>query len=127
MLRNLLIVALAGFLSGCDDTTKTTMNSNNTSSNSTVTNNSTEPKTPTVMDQKENKEDVTRTADIRKNIVAAKLSTRAENAKVITKDGHVTLTGTVDTAEEKSKLEEIAKTVAGEANVENLLEVKAPE
>jgi len=121
MLRIFLAVILIGLLAGCDNGTKTSTNNNPTTNNST-----TSSSTPTVMDQKENKEDVTRTADIRKKVREAKLSIRAENVKIITRDGHVTLTGPVDSAEEKSKIEELAKSIAG-ANVENLLEVKAPE
>jgi hyperosmotically inducible periplasmic protein len=122
MLRIFLIFALVVLMCGCDNSAKT-----NTSPSPSATSSSTDTKIPTVMDQKENKEDVARTADIRQKVMDAKLSVRAQNVKIITKDGHVTLTGTVDTADEKSKIEELAKAVAGDGNVENLLEVKAPE
>ena len=78
-------------------------------------------KTP--LDQKENKADIAITADIRKQIVEAKMSVNAHNVKVITQDGKVTLRGPVKTAAEKSKIEEIARAVAGNNNVDNQLDV----
>ncbi len=78
-------------------------------------------KTP--LDQKENKGDIAITADIRKQIVEAKMSVNAHNVKVITQDGKVTLRGPVKTAAEKSKIEEIARAVAGNNNVDNQLDV----
>ena len=79
-------------------------------------------KTP--LDQKENKADIATTADIRKQIVDSKMSVDAHNVKVITQDGKVTLRGPVKTAAEKTKIEEIARAVAGGNNVDNQLEVK---
>jgi hyperosmotically inducible periplasmic protein len=78
--------------------------------------------TPT--DQKENKADIDVTANIRKRIVAAKVSVDAQNAKIVTRDGKVTLRGPVKTANEKQQLEQIATDVAGAQNVESQLEVK---
>jgi osmotically-inducible protein OsmY len=78
-------------------------------------------KTP--FDQKENKADVTTTADIRKRIVATDMSTDAKNVKIITENGRVTLRGPVKSAGEKSQIEKIAVEIAGDGNVDNQLEV----
>ena len=80
-------------------------------------------KTP--FDQKENKDDIAITADVRKRIVGSDMSTDAKNVKIITENGHVTLRGPVKSATEKTKIEQIALQVAGEGKVENQLEVAA--
>jgi len=49
----------------------------------------------------------------------------AKNVKIITAGGQVTLRGPVNSAEEKMKIEALAKTAAGDAKVDNQLEVKA--
>lgn len=53
------------------------------------------------------------------------LTMTAKNVKIITADGKVTLHGPVNSAEEKMKIEKLAKTVAGDAKVDNQLEIKA--
>jgi len=79
-------------------------------------------KTP--LDQGQSKEDVERTAEIRRKILAIKdVSINAQNAKVITESGKVTLRGPVASEEEKESLFKAAVEVAGEANVVNELEV----
>ncbi len=79
-------------------------------------------KTP--IDQNENKRDVGITADIRKQVVDTKMSVNAQNVKIITQDGKVTLRGPVKSVEEKKKIEEIAAGVAGPGNVDSQLEVE---
>jgi len=78
-------------------------------------------KTP--MDQNENKADIKITADIRKQVVDTKMSVGAQNIKIITQDGKVTLRGPVKTEGEKQMIEKIALDVAGANNVDNQLEV----
>jgi hyperosmotically inducible periplasmic protein len=78
-------------------------------------------KTP--FDQNENQTDIAITADIRKRVVDTKMSVNAQNVKIITQDGKVTLRGPVETLEEKAAIEKIAQDVAGDNRVENLLEV----
>ncbi len=80
--------------------------------------------TKTPIDQNENKADVDITANIRKRVVDTKMSTNAHNVKIITQDGKVTLRGPVKSAEEKQNIEEIARSVAGENNVDNQLEIE---
>jgi osmotically-inducible protein OsmY len=79
--------------------------------------------TKTPIDQKENKADINITADIRKRVVEAELSVDAQNVKIITQNGRVTLRGPVKTEEEKQKIEKIASEVAGSDKVDNQLEV----
>ena len=80
--------------------------------------------TKTPLDQNENKVDIGITADIRKRVVNTKMSVNAQNVKIITQDGKVTLRGPVKTADEKKQIEEMARSVAGENNVDSQLEVE---
>jgi len=67
-------------------------------------------KTLTPMDQGNSKADLATTAQIRKEIVAAKnMSINAQNIKIITNGGKVTLRGPVNSAEEKRFIAEIAE------------------
>src|SRR6187402_733725 len=70
-------------------------------------------KTP--IDQNENKKDIDITANIRKRVVDTKMSVNAQNVKIITQDGKVTLRGPVKSEEEKSQIEKMAHEVAGAA------------
>ena len=70
--------------------------------------------------------DVEVTRLIRKDIIDRdNLSTNAENIKIITLNGYVTLRGPVESVEEKNAIDAIAKRrVTGAARVNNLLEIK---
>jgi hyperosmotically inducible protein len=77
-------------------------------------------------DQSETKTDVGISAEIRKSIMKTEnMSTNAQNVKIITDKGVVTLRGPVDTQAEKDTIEKIATQAAGVTRVDNLLEVKA--
>jgi osmotically-inducible protein OsmY len=52
------------------------------------------------------------------------LSMTAKNVKIVTAGGQVTLRGPVKTAQEKTKIAQIAKSVAGGAQVVDQLDVK---
>lgn len=79
----------------------------------------------TPLDQGNSQADVDTTAQIRKGILAGKdMSVNAQNVKIITSKGQVTLRGPVDTAEEKRLIGEIAINIALVENVNNQLEVK---
>jgi hyperosmotically inducible periplasmic protein len=81
-----------------------------------------ETKTP--MDQSENEADRAITQNIRKALTADdSLSTNAQNVKIITNDGTVTLRGPVKSAKEKADIEAKAKQVAGVKRVDNQLEI----
>jgi len=83
------------------------------------------PKLP--IDQKENQADIDITAKIRQQVLKTDgLSVNARNAKIITADGKVTLRGPVESAAERDTIARIAREVAGDANVEDQLEVKTP-
>ena len=85
-----------------------------------------EHKTLTPGDQSSKPEDVKLTQAIRQAIVKEKsLTMTAKNVKIITAAGKVTLRGPVNTAEEKTKIDELAKATAGQVPVDNQLEVKA--
>ena len=64
------------------------------------------------------------TADIRKRVVDTKMSTNAQNVKIVTQDGHVTLRGPVKSDEERTRIGKFAEEVAGSGNVDNQLEVE---
>jgi hypothetical protein len=83
--------------------------------------------TLTPQDQKENRSDINITAAIRRSVVKNKsLSLDAHNAKIITRDGVVTLRGPVKNASEKHKLQSLAEKTRGIKQVDNQLEPKTP-
>jgi hyperosmotically inducible protein len=82
--------------------------------------------TRTSGDQSNNPEDVKITATIRRAVVEDhSLSATAKNVKIITADGTVTLRGPVQNEAEKAKIAELAQSAAGNAKIDNQLEVKA--
>ena len=82
--------------------------------------------TATSGDQSNSQEDVQITAAIRRAVVGDKsLSMTAKNVKIITANGTVTLRGPVNNDEEKTKIAELAQSAAGNAKIDNQLEVKA--
>jgi osmotically-inducible protein OsmY len=83
--------------------------------------------TLTAEDQTESKADLTISANIRKTIHQDKsLSLNANNAKIITRNGTVTLRGPVETEAESLKLQQITQQTLGVMQVDNQLEIKAP-
>jgi osmotically-inducible protein OsmY len=81
--------------------------------------------TATSGDQSNSQEDVKITAAIRRAVVGDKsLSMTAKNVKIITADGTVTLRGPVNNDAEKTKIAELAQSAAGNAKIDNQLEVK---
>ncbi|MDP3876182.1 MAG: BON domain-containing protein [Methylobacter sp.] len=83
--------------------------------------------TLTPVDQKESKADIDITAAIRKKIIRDKrLSVNAQNVKIITLNGVVTLRGPVETKKEKKRIQKIVKKTRGVVKIDNQLEIKAP-
>lgn len=83
--------------------------------------------TLTPEDQKETKEDIEITAKIRQAVVRDKsLSVNAQNVKIITRNGVVTLRGPVASEAESTKLQKIAEKMRDVVRVDNQLENKAP-
>ena len=64
-------------------------------------------------------------AAVRRSVVKDKsLSTSAHNVKILAENGVVTLRGPVKSDEEKTKVEALAKQVAGVTSVQNHLDIK---
>jgi hyperosmotically inducible periplasmic protein len=81
--------------------------------------------TKTSGDQSNSSQDIKTTAAIRRAIVKDdSLTMTAKNVKIITTGGMVTLRGPVKSAEEKTKIEQLAASAAGGAKIDNQLEVK---
>src|SRR6266851_3399028 len=82
--------------------------------------------TKTSSDQSNSGEDLKTTQAIRKALMKdSSLSMTAKNVKIITAGGQVTLRGSVKSAEEKSKIDQLVKGAAGNAKIDNQLEIKA--
>src|SRR5689334_25170823 len=74
--------------------------------------------TKTSGDQSNSSADLKTTQAIRQALMKdGELSTSAKNIKVITANGHVTLRGPVKTAQEKAKIDQLAKSAAGGAQI----------
>ena len=132
-MKRLSIALLVGLVClGCEQPNSTVTDRSKNEGTSTVVDSDnsgvnkrdrdTNAKTP--FDQNENKVDIGITASIRKSVVDTKMSTNAQNVKIITQDGVVTLRGPVKTEDEKSRIEEIARNVAGVKAVNSQLEVE---
>ena len=81
--------------------------------------------TKTSGDQSNSSADLKITQAIRQALMKDReLSTTAKDIKVITANGQVTLRGPVKTAQEKAKIDQIAKSAAGGARIDDQLEVK---
>ena len=130
-MKLLLIVFFAGFVMlGCSKDQERADKTGSKSSSSVAADNTGKNErdrndaTKTAGDQSENEADRKITQEVRKSIVGDdKLSTNAQNVKIITNDGQVTLRGPVKTEEEKKAIEGKAKQVAGVKNVDNQLEI----
>ena len=82
--------------------------------------------TKTSGDQSNTSPDTKITAAIRRAVVHEdSLSMMAKNVKIVTADGVVTLRGPVKDAAEKTRIGELATANAGQAKIDNQLEVKA--
>ena len=81
-------------------------------------------RTLTPADQGNSQADTDVTRRIRKEVMSREMSVAAHNVKIITINGRVTLRGPVNTAEEKTTIEQIADGIAQAGNVDNQLEVK---
>src|SRR5438034_6876437 len=81
--------------------------------------------TKTSGDQSNSSADLKITQAIRQALMKDReLSTTAKDIKVITANGQVTLRGPVKSAQEKAKIDQIAKSAAGGAQIDDQLEVK---
>jgi len=82
--------------------------------------------TLTPLDQGGSGADIDITARIRREITDLKgLSANAKNVKIITRQGHVTLRGPVNSADEKRIIGEIATRIASAEHTDNQLEIRS--
>src|SRR5580704_5674516 len=94
----------------------------NTKRNSSEENKNTE----TAEKQSNSKDDLALTQKIRQAVMKdGSLSMNAKNAKIIARDGKITLKGPVDSQQEKDTIGAEAGEIAGKDKVDNQLEVKA--
>ena len=81
--------------------------------------------TQTSGDQSNSSADLKITQAIRQALMKdGELSMTAKNIKVITANGQVTLRGPVTTAQEKAKIDQLAKSAAGGAHIDDQFDVK---
>ena len=81
--------------------------------------------TQTSGDQSNSSEDLKVTQAIRQALMKdSELSTTAKNIKIITNNGQVTLRGPVKNAQEKTKIDQLARSAAGSAKIDDQLDVK---
>jgi len=81
--------------------------------------------TKTSGDQSNSSADLKITQAIRQALMKdSELSTTAKNIKIITDNGQVTLRGPVKNAQEKAKIDQLAKSAAGGAKIDDQLDVK---
>ena len=80
--------------------------------------------TNTSGDQSNSSADLKITQAVRRALMKdGQLSTTAKNIKVITANGQVTLRGPVNTAQEKAKINQVAKSAAGGTQIVDQLDV----
>ena len=80
--------------------------------------------TKTSGDQSNSSADLKITQAIRQALIKdSGLSVTAKNIKIITTNGQVTLRGPVKTAQEKAKIDQLARSAAGGAQINDQLEV----
>ena len=117
----LLACALAGIVAAVPVRAEQPMDADNTGKNVRDRGDD----TLTATDQGGSAPDRELTAKIRKAIVDDDaLSTNAQNVKIITRDGAVTLRGPVKSPEEKAAVASKAQQVAGVKRVDNQLEIE---
>jgi hyperosmotically inducible protein len=131
-------IALAG-LTGCDNSKRIGPSSTSPAPSSTsgrtsepdntaVNERDRDADTKTPIDQNENQKDISTTAEIRKRVLATKdMSVDGRNVKIITAEGKVTLRGPVASDDERKAIDKIAREVAGDANVDNQIEITGKE
>ena len=121
MKRTLLVLACLSTVSvaamAADDKTKP--------DNTAINERDRSRETQTSGDQSNSSADLKTTQAIRQALMKdSELSTTAKNIKIITNDAQVTLRGPVKNAQEKAKIDQLAKSAAGGAKIDDQLEVK---
>ena len=124
MKRTLLVLACLSTVSvaamAADDKTKP--------DNTAINERDRSRETQTSGDQSNNSADLKTTQAIRQALMKdSELSTTAKNIKIITNNGQVTLRGPVKNAQEKAKIDQLARSAAGGAKIDDQLDVKGSE
>lgn len=122
-----ILIIMSVMLSCAESNTPPTTNNTPTPAPDNTARNAQDANTKAVTptDQLENSTDLKVTQEIRKSIMNDNsLSTYGKNVKVVTQENVVTLRGVVNSAQEKRRIETIAKQIATTKNVDNQLEVK---
>jgi hyperosmotically inducible protein len=121
MKRTLLVLACLSTVSvaamAADDKTKL--------DNTAINERDRSRETQTSGDQSNSSADLKTTQAIRQALMKdGELSTTAKNIKIITNNGQVTLRGPVKNAQEKAKIDQLARSAAGGAKIDDQLDVK---
>jgi osmotically-inducible protein OsmY len=121
MKRTLLILTCLSTVSlaalGADDKTKP--------DNTAINERDRSRETQTSGDQSNSSADLKITQAIRQALMKdSELSTTAKNVKIITNNGQVILRGPVKNAQEKAKIDQLARSAAGGAKIDDQLDVK---
>ena len=121
MKRTLLVLACLSTVSvaamAADDKTKP--------DNTAINERDRSRETQTSGDQSNSSADLKITQAIRQALMKDNdLSTTAKNIKIITDNGQVTLRGPVKNAQEKAKIDQLARSAAGGAKIDDQLDVK---
>ena len=121
MKRTLLVLACLSTVSvaamAADDKTKP--------DNTAINERDRSRETQTSGDQSNSSADLKTTQAIRQALMKdGELSTTAKNIKIITNNGQVTLRGPVKNAQEKAKIDQLARSAAGGAKIDDQLDVK---
>jgi hyperosmotically inducible protein len=121
MKRTILVLTCLSTVSlaaiGADDKTKP--------DNTAVNERDRSRETQTSGDQSNSSADLKITQAIRQALMKdSELSTTAKNIKIITDNGQVTLRGPVKNAQEKAKIDQLARSAAGGAKIDDQLDVK---
>jgi osmotically-inducible protein OsmY len=120
MKRVLLVLVCLGAVSlaaiAADDKTK--------ADNTAINERDRSGETQTSGDQSNSSADLKITQAIRQALMKdSELSTTAKNIKIITNNGQVTLRGPVKNAQEKTKVDQLARSAAGGAKIDDQLDV----
>ena len=132
----LLSASLLLVMVGCDRTNSGLSTDNSATSdrsanvappdNTAVNERDAEGDKKTPIDQNENQADIDLVAKIRRQVLDVKdLSVNGQNIKIIVANGKVTLRGPVDSENERTTIERIAREAAGDDNVTSELGVAA--
>ncbi len=121
MKRTLLVLACLSTVSvaamAADDKTKL--------DNTAINERDRSRETQTSGDQSNSSADLKTTQAIRQALMKdSELSTTAKNIKIITNNAQVTLRGPVKNAQEKAKIDQLARSAAGGAKIDTQLDVK---